>query len=572
MKRWLAVSRPEAIAWIAILFVALALRLWGAFFGLPHVYHPDEGFEVYRALRLGMGGFDFERVAKGGYYLLLFLEYGCYFVIRLVTGGITGVSDFARSFIVDPSPFWEIGRVTTAILGTATVLLVGLQARRMGSVPSGLFAAWFLATSFQHVVDSHTITVDVPMTLFTFAALVMIVEDATGRSRLRPWLFGFAAAFAMMNKLPAVMLFVPYFVGAWMRGGVRGPSGLLSRRAWAPVVIAAALYLVGNPGFLVSLKETLALVSHTVGGASERSEEYGEVPLEVNLWGFYARTILDSQGPAVIALAGLGGVLGLVRHRGDVALHLLFIVVFFALIAGTSSSHLYYSRYVLPILPGICVLAGLALEDLVRRVRAPAPVSAGLAGVAALVLVIEPTLASIRWDQRLSRMDTRSLAADWVEAHVPNGARVLLEGFPEETAQLAIPVESSEKNVRAMIERLRSTDPGKATFWEMKLEAISPPAYDLVTVRHYQEWPTFEEVRSQGIEWVVVRREYFVPGARLDTRFKSSTRMSRFEFYEALASAPGAERSVSFDADPAGAPGYDLEIWKLRTNGDEGGS
>jgi hypothetical protein len=93
-----------------------------------------------------------------------------------------------------------------------------------------------------------------------------------------------------------------------------------------------------------------------------------------------------------------------------------------------------------------------------------------------------------------------------------------------------------------------------------------------VTVRHFQEWPTFEEVRSQGVEWVVVRREFFVPGARRETKSKSSTQSSRFAFYESLTSAPDVERRASFDADPSGAPGYDLEIWELGRNGDEGGS
>jgi hypothetical protein len=329
------------------------------------------------------------------------------------------------------------------------------------------------------------------------------------------------------------------------------------------VFLAAGIYLAANPGFLVNFKDMIDLASHTLGGAAEKSEEYGSVPLEVNLWAFYARAILLSQGPVVTALAVAGGILGLLHRQRDVLLHVVFIVTFFAVIAGSSSSHLYYGRYVLPLLPGICMLAGFALDELVRRVRAPAPLATALGAGLAVVLAIEPLLACIRWDERLARLDTRTQAAEWVESNAPDGARILLEGFPEETAQLAIPLESTPHNMRAMSERLRVTDPGKAMFWDMKLKSWTPPGYDLVTVRHFEDWPTLQAVRAQGVQWIVVRREFFVPGTRHETKFNSSTLTTRYAFYDSLAVCPDARRLAFFDADPAGAPGYDIEIWRV---------
>ena len=63
---------------LLILAVALVLRLWGIWFGLPYLYQVDEGHEVLRAMRLGMGSFDFNRNLKGGYFYLLFFEYAIY--------------------------------------------------------------------------------------------------------------------------------------------------------------------------------------------------------------------------------------------------------------------------------------------------------------------------------------------------------------------------------------------------------------------------------------------------------------------------------------------------------------
>ncbi|MBK8973382.1 MAG: hypothetical protein IPM37_19225, partial [Hahellaceae bacterium] len=71
---------PLLMLLCAIILLGFGLRVWGINFGLPFLYHADEGFEVNRALQLANGSFDFSRVAKGGYFYLLFAEFGFLFV------------------------------------------------------------------------------------------------------------------------------------------------------------------------------------------------------------------------------------------------------------------------------------------------------------------------------------------------------------------------------------------------------------------------------------------------------------------------------------------------------------
>jgi 4-amino-4-deoxy-L-arabinose transferase-like glycosyltransferase len=555
-------ARGEVRLLAAVLLVALALRTWGAFFGLPHVYHPDEGFEVYRAVRLGMGGFDTGRIAKGGYYFLLFLEYGCLFVWSLVTGAVGGAGDFARSFVRDPSPFWMIGRVTTAVLGTGTVALVWWQGRRMGSTRAGLLGALFLALSFQHVEDSHYITVDVPMALFAFWAVILVVEDASGRSRLRARTFAPIAAFAALCKMPAILVLAPFLLAAFLRGGFRGPDGVFSRRTILPAAATLAIYVAANPGLLLGFRgfvqEAGGLFVRSGSSAAESAAEGAST----NLWLFYARALLRSQGPALLVLSLLGAVIGVARRSQAAILHLAFVVPLFVLIAAASTSHLYYPRYVVPMLPGLCLLAGLALDDLVRRIQPATRASGALAAAIACLIVIEPGLSAATWDMRLTRKDTRTLAAEWIEAHVEHRARILLEGFPEETAQLSIPLRDTKENVGAMIERLRATDPGKALFWELKVGMQEAPLYDLVTVRHEEPWGALDGYLDAGVEWVVVRRESFVEAID-DARQGGEIASSRHRFYVDLVADARAERAAFFPASEWGAPGYDIEIWKL---------
>ncbi|MEZ5065341.1 MAG: glycosyltransferase family 39 protein [bacterium] len=561
-------NRNEWAGLILVLLVAAILRFWATSFGLPYIYHPDEGFEVYRALRLAMGGFDFERVAKGGYYFLLCLEFGIYFVLRFVTGGVSGVNDFALQFAADPSALWSIGRRTTALLGTFTVFLVWWQARRMGSSRAGLWGALFLAVSFRHVVDSHYVTVDIPMTLFAFWSVILVVEDVAGRSRLSWWKYALIAAFAVLNKLPAIVLFLPYFLGVFLRGGLRGDGGLLARRSWGPPVAAGVVYLVANPGFVINILDMFALFGDTIGGAGA-GEEYVGVEQKTNLWIYYASVLLRSQGPGLLTLGLFGAIAALVRRSQGGILHLAFIVPFFALIAGATSAHLYYARYVVPMLPGLCLLAGLALDDLVRRVRVFGDRgSFAVALGVALLVSVEPAMNAIAWDRVQARTDTRTLAVEWIEQNVPNKSRVLLEGFAEDDAQLAIPLKNLKRNLKAMSQDLEKTDPGKAKFLALKLEAVDSPLFDLRAIRHYEPWVTLDEARADGVEWVVLRREYFVPGEKSAAKFDPGIVESRYEFRDELERRPDvAELTASFDADPDVRPGYDIEIWKIASNG-----
>ena len=563
MTEFLRLRRDELLLLAGVLLVAAGLRLWGIFFGLPHVYHPDEGFEVYRALRLGTGSFDFDRIAKGGYYFLLFAEYAVYFLGLFVTGAVTGAAEFAERFAQDPSPFWRIGRVTTALLGTATVFLVWFQAKRMGSGRAGLLAAWFLALSFRHVVDSHFITVDVPMTLFAFLAVVLVVEDVSGRRRLRLWEFALVSAFAALNKMPAVLVFLPYFLGAYLRGGWRGQRGVWTLSTWLTPIVAGVIYLAANPGFLTNLDFVMRLVGDTVVPGGEPDAMVGSADVETpNLWWFYLSALVQSQGPALLALSLIGAILGLTRRSQAVVLHLAFIVPFFVLIAGASSSHLYYSRYITPLLPSLCLLSGLALDDMVRRIRGPSALATGVVVATALVIVLEPGRAAVRWDAHRSRTDTRTEALNWIESNVEHRSRVLLEGNVEETSQLTVPLRNTKKNVKDMIDRLQTTDPGKAMFWELKIETLEKPLYDLVAVRHFEPWGSLEEYRARDVQYVVLRRDNFVRGAQQDRKHESEIVESRYAFYDELRTS-GARLVSRFEASPDGLPGYDLEVWRL---------
>ena len=261
---YLHTSREGHHTWAlgAILLIALTLRLWGVDFGLPYRTHSHEYHEVHRALRLGMGEFDFTRTMKGGYFYFLFIEYGILFVAMFLTGQVASVKEFSFLYLTDPTIFWLIGRITTAVLGTATIFVTFLIIKRLIGGSSALIGTALFAILPLHVELSHYISVDVPMVFFltlTFYFSLKIFE----RESLRDYLLvGFFFALAVMNKFPAILFSLPlviaYVVMIRRSGDIR--RRFLNKKVFYGFITFLVIYVLGNPGVLLEFQKSLNIV------------------------------------------------------------------------------------------------------------------------------------------------------------------------------------------------------------------------------------------------------------------------------------------------------------------------
>src|SRR6266850_6893191 len=100
-----------------IFIIALVLRLWGISYGLPYVFHPDELRDVGEALRLAGGQTD--ALSYGNPALYKYLLIGVFWAL-------VGQERLAAA---DTSVLYLLARLTTAVLGTLTVVAVFWMAR-----------------------------------------------------------------------------------------------------------------------------------------------------------------------------------------------------------------------------------------------------------------------------------------------------------------------------------------------------------------------------------------------------------------------------------------------------------
>jgi hypothetical protein len=134
-----------------------------------------------------------------------------------------------------------------------------------------------------------------------------------------------------------------------------------------------------------------------------------------------------------MVLIGVGAVMGLVRTvrgpgRVRWAVALAFTVPYFLIV---SEQRIIYARYLLPIVPALCVFAAAAVFSALRAFRqypVPRAVHTVLAAVLTLMVLVPPAITAVQFDRVISRTSTIDLAYRWIDANIPAGATMVLEG------------------------------------------------------------------------------------------------------------------------------------------------
>jgi hypothetical protein len=385
-----------------------------------------------------------------------------------------------------------LGRALSALAGAAAVLVLGLAAWR-AHPPLGALPAWLLAVLPGFVNLCHFATPEPWLLLGTAATLALAVAHAEGRAPAA--LLGLALGLTASTKYTAAALVVPVVAAVWLRDGepherpgtpwvaLLGAAALaggawlllggdaaiaarlrmddarllhpesaarfmrraglagaaagafalglagatasgwkggarLARRALAIVAVSAlAGFVLGSP---LALAEPWRLLSGLAFNDQTRFEYKGLVG-EGTSFGAYAGLLVDAAtGPALLAaLAGLA-IAAARGRRGDRAALVVALAAAAPFLLVAASAHR-AMRFLAPVLPPFAWLAALGLSAVRERRtrRIAAALVLARAALAALLVV------------RLFHVDSRRLAARWIERNVPAGTTVdLIANLP----------------------------------------------------------------------------------------------------------------------------------------------
>ena len=577
--------------WLIVFAAALWLRLIGLRYGLPAVYNPDEVAIMSRALAFAKWDFNPHNFLYPSFYFYaLFAWEGLTALVAVATRSVASFGAFQREFFLDPTRVFVAGRLLTALVGAGTAVATGILGARLWSPLTGLVAAVLVAVAPLHVLNSHYVKHDVPVTLLIVLAYLAYErlwslpreggshENSSQRSgghanssqrsgsfRLQaegPLLTAAAVTgVAFSTHYYAIFLAIPL---AWSAvRGARDRADAMRRIAVAAAVSGAVFFLL-SPFILAEPGTALRDIRANRQIVLDRGIE--NVGYAAGAARYGALLLFETTGVPAALLAVFGLLMALRRDPGRALWLLAFPVSFLLFIAGTFPA----SRYLVPVVPFLALFAAIAIGELWRRQRLAGPlVFAAAVSVAGF--------ESARTGAFIRQTDTRTLALEFIQAHVPTGATILTQPY-------SVPLEPTADVLREAVARNSREMPTKTSL-QIGRDPYPAPAYRLLYLGRGMDadklYLPYEQLvgdplaalQREHVAFVVLKRyndEAPATMTLLTALAGKGRRIAVFTPFSHAGGADGTPRAEPFlhnsDARITGAlerPGPVVEIWQI---------
>ena len=405
----------ETVFLFGILVLAFFLRIFAVNFGLPHLYHADEPIVVNHALAYGTGDLNphFFKIPPLVSYLLFFC-YGFYYLIGRGLGLFHSSLDFERLFYLDPTSFYLIARIVFGvILGTAAVYGVFRLVKRFWNAEKALWAALFLAVNFLHARDSHYIYADIPLLCVLLAGFYVIFRvSEVPLSWKEHLLCGGMIGLATATKYNGFFLIIPYL---WIC--VRSVPWRRWPLFWVSAGMTALLvFVMLNPYSVLDASFYIRDVAE-----QSRSNTGGMPwfhPLKYSLVG--------AMGAIFLTLALLGWLRAVLSGKPRLEAVAVFVLGYYFVIGKWGQP---YDRYVLPLVPFLCILG---VDFLIfwkeKMCQGKRVLNIVFLTLIYCVMILPAVFQIVRWDQVMAAEDVRTVAKSWIETHIPSRSRIAMDG------------------------------------------------------------------------------------------------------------------------------------------------
>ncbi len=399
----------------AILLIALLLRAPYLFWGVPvfdkyaQPYHPDEGKIIGGAMTFPEDIFTREdlRYPTGMHYFTG--------MVLLPFKSLTNLDAIPR---VDFKYIATIvARLVTLALGLGAVWLTYRLGKKLYSPAVGLLAASFLAVAVYHARHSPLATTDVG-TSFWLALALLLTYRFTADSRWQNYaLMGAVVGLGTGTKYSTAIAAVGVGI-ILLQLVLQTDDAAAGKRIFAYTLMSAGIaivvFLLTTPTMLINGGAFLQSFGYEAGRvARARNFVFDLETANILLTDSWAM----GMGWALFFVVWFGIAYSLVRRetrQHSLPLAATSLIYLFIFLSGL------LARYVITILPLLCLLAALPIVDLLKDARK----RRRLAGVAISAGILLYGLFYNVQTMRLVLDDTRSQAAAYLEATVPPGSTV----------------------------------------------------------------------------------------------------------------------------------------------------
>jgi 4-amino-4-deoxy-L-arabinose transferase-like glycosyltransferase len=413
-----------------ITLAGAALRFYNLQWGAPYYhFHIDEHFVFGGADMLARN--PHEAAMSPKFFMYSPLPMYLLIVVRWLYQAVAGPLNLTVPH--DEVIFMILGRAISATLGTATIPLAYLIARRISGPVAGLLAATLTAFGVLHLRESHFFTVDIPLTFFSTLTLCLVLRAMDRMSstpafaRRDDLAVGLAFGAAVLCKYTAVFL-APVIGLAYLLspdGLGRTPAIWLRRGLRACVVglIGLAVFLLANPlvvMYYAKFRQDIAdWVTAPLTGVWKPiwTAQFTDIGSPHLFW--FTNILWWGVGPA-FEILGVAGVIWLFWRRNRYAAVAGAYVIAYFVVAGQTVTP--FARYGVPLVPALAIAAGVFGADVMTRERWKWPALAAVG-----VTIVTTALYAAAYMHIFASEDSRLAASRFVVNRVPQGSHVLVE-------------------------------------------------------------------------------------------------------------------------------------------------
>lgn len=519
MKTW-----RNLIAWIKlnykiilILLCGLVLRLWGLKASLP-INFADEETYVVGALRLGQGDLNPHSFINPSLMIYVnFVLFGVYFAFGKIFLIFNSLNDFKHLFYENPTGFYLLARFLTVIFGLLSVFVLYKMVRFLYSEQSALIASLLFAVLPLYVSLSQNAKCDVAMVFLILSSLFYLMKYHGDNQRKHYFIGCFLCGLAISTKYTAAPLFITCLLAYLLQ------SDLSAIRKNYQVLLGGSTLILA--GFLLCTPFAVFDFGTFISDIHYLADRnkipwFGMEGARIGLWEYALKAFPLSLGWSVYACALLGIITCFSQIGKKEIILYSFPLGLFIILAQTRNVSV---NYALPLYPFFCILAAFFMAGVIKTFRRK-PLQYAFTF---LVVAVPLALVSVNNHNR-STIDTRFIAKDWIEAHVPTDKKIASEG-------LGVIVPNHERIMEILLE---IKDPKRGGQLRYYLENVQPKSY------YCYDFPLFECIKLKQDTSDEDRRRCAEPNAsdydfhkikkKFDYMILSSHVYSRFEAYPSL--------------------------------------
>jgi hypothetical protein len=426
-------SKARLLYWIflgAIFLLAGLFRILPIRSGLPYSDYVDEGHVLHqtidafnnRSLDVYWYGLPALPAYCAGAGLILYGPFYRHFYGHPFQEDLPHQRDLPSSKVnydfIAPVELIVAGRIATACLSIATVLLAGIFAARMATVPAGFVAMLLVSVCPALVTRASIVIVDTFATFFVLVVLYLCARIRAEASK-PVWrdvvLAGIATGLAFASKYPAASVGLAVIITVLLLPVPR------SRRLRLFFPAAGGCVL----GILLGAPMTFFKPVTVWSDIAANLRAYAEIHSPE---GYFVQAISMSELGIPLLLLGSGGIILMLRQEKTKTVALGWICFAALLIASFWGKSFRPFRSFLPLIPPLCIAAAIGFAYLLDWARRDAHPWRRFGLTTALICgcLVPLGFSSFRLvRQRMAHNDSRIQAVDWLQKNGGREKRVL---------------------------------------------------------------------------------------------------------------------------------------------------